>query len=116
MVQSRHRPMPSASSSMPMAFRVRSRLITTTSSSTENWRRWISRMRRPAASLFLGEFKAQAADQDCIAKARAQIINGVFRQRRAAIDKIGGVGRSGRVERTHPDAKQAKSRAIGFVL
>jgi len=45
--------------------------------------------------LFLGAFKAQAADEHRITKARAQIVNGVFRQRRAAIDKIGGVGRGG---------------------
>jgi len=51
-----------------------------------------------------------------VAKTRAQIINGVFRQRGTAIDKIGGIGRCGRVKRTDPDAKQAKWRAIGFVL
>ena len=40
-------------------------------------------------------FKAQAADQDRLAKARAQIVDGVFCQRRAAIDEIGGIGCGG---------------------
>ena len=67
-------------------------------------------------SLFLGRFEAQAADQDRIAKTCAQIINGVFRQRRAVIDKIGGIGLIGGGKGADADAEQPKLRAIGFAF
>jgi hypothetical protein len=40
----------------------------------------------------------------------------MFRQRRAAIDKIGGIGRISAVHGTHPDAEQAKLRAVSLTL
>jgi hypothetical protein len=69
-----------------------------------------------SADYFLGGFKAQAANQDSVAKAGSQIIDGVFRKRRAAIDQIGRIGRVRGIKRIDPDAEQAKSRTIGLVL
>ena len=46
-------------------------------------------------SLFLDGSKAQAADQNRVAEARTQIVDGVFGERGAAVDEIGRVGRGG---------------------